>query len=121
MRHTVRGLIIQNRKILLVTGYGADFYWTPGGGVEVGELQEETLRREIAEEIGVEILSITPHSKYIYEDQKVENFLIEIEGNILPGNEITKTAWYYTKSNIKPSKGFKDMVLPMLLDDNLID
>ncbi len=68
MRHTIRGLIIKDRKILLVTGHGADFYWTPGGGVEIGEIPEETLHREIKEELGVEIRTLAPHSKYEYEN-----------------------------------------------------
>ena len=31
MRRTIRGIIIRDRKVLLVTGHKADFYWTPGG------------------------------------------------------------------------------------------
>ena len=79
MRHTIRGLVIKNKKILLVTGYGADFYWTPGGGVKAGETAEETLRREIKEELGVDILSMKPYKQYIYEGQHVENYLIQIK------------------------------------------
>lgn len=121
MRHTIRGLIIKDRKVLLVTGHGADFYWTPGGGIEVGETSEQALRREIYEELGVAIRTLTPHTTYIYEDQKVENYLIEIMGEIKPGNEITATAWYSSDAEIKPSNGFINMVLPRLIQDNLID
>lgn len=121
MRHTIRGLIIQDRRVLLVTGHGADFYWTPGGGVEAGESPEETLHREIQEELGVAVKSFVPHSQYDYEDQRVENFLIEIEGDIVPGAEITAIAWYATSSDVKPSDGFRSTVLPRLLQDDLID
>lgn len=121
MRHTIRGIIIKDRKVLLVTGHDADFYWTPGGGVEADETIEETLRREIFEELGVTITSLTPYNSYEDHDQEVDNFLIEIEGDIKTGTEITGTSWYSTGSTIKLSNGFRTMVLARLLQDDLID
>lgn len=120
MRHTIRGLIIKDRKVLLVTGHNADFYWTPGGGVKAGEMPVQTLKREIKEELGVQVKALTSHSQYIYEDQRVENFLIEIEGNIKANNEITGIIWYTSDSTLNLSNGFKDMVLPLLLQEDLI-
>lgn len=121
MRHTIRGLIIKDRKVLLVTGNGADFYWTPGGGVEGGESSEQTLRREIIEELGVTIKAFKQYSAYDYEDQRVENFLIETEGDIKPDNEITGVVWYSSDSDATPSNGFKNTILPQLLQEDLID
>lgn len=120
MRHTIRAIIIKDKKVLLVTGHGADFYWTPGGGMEPGETPEQTLRRELREELGVEVLSAHPYSTYVYEDQQVENFRVEITGDITPGEEITDIAWYAPASAIKVSRGFRDMVLPDLLKKGLI-
>lgn len=121
MRHTIRGIIIKDRKVLLVTGHGADFYWTPGGGVEANESIEETLHREIMEELGVAIQSFKPYLAYEYESQRVENFLIEIEGDITPGSEITDVVWYSTTALVNPSTGFRDALLPSLIEDGLID
>jgi len=121
MRRTIRGLVIQDRKVLLVTGHDADFYWTPGGGVETNETAEQTLRREIYEELGVTIKTLTPYSSYDYEDQKVENYSIEIEEDIVLGSEITGTMWYSSALSLNTSNGFKDMVLPHLLKDGLIE
>lgn len=121
MRHTIRGLLIKNKKVLLVTGHGADFYWTPGGGVEQGETVLETLHREIKEELGVTVISSKPYCQYEYQDQKVENFLIEIEGDISVGEEITGYHWYDSQDlTITPSSGFTDALLPRLLTDQLI-
>ena len=121
MRHTIRAIIIKDKKVLLVTGHGADFYWTPGGGVEPGETPQQTLRRELREELGVELLSMHPHSTYIDADQHVENYRVEIDGPIRPGEEITGTAWYSTASGIQGSHGFTTKVLPQLLRDGLIN
>ena len=121
MRHTIRGIIIKDRKVLLVTGHNADFYWTPGGGVEANETIEATLRREILEELGVTVRALNPYYSYEDDNQKVDNFLIQIEGDIKTGSEITGTSWYSSGSTIKLSNGFRTMVLPRLLQDGLID
>lgn len=120
MRHTVRAIIIKNNQVLLVTGHGADFYWTPGGGVEAGETIEDALRREIKEELGVMIVRFEPYCSYEYEDQKVDNFRVEVKGDIKPANEITNIVWYSTNSIIKTSRGFAAMARPRLIEDGLI-
>jgi len=122
MRHTVRGVILENKKILLVTGHGADFYWTPGGGVESGETIIETLYREIREELGVSVKTYEPYYSYEYADQKVDNFIIEIEGDIKVGEEVTGFVWYDSVSkNVKPSNGFLNTLQPHLIQDGLLN
>ena len=120
MRHTVRGIILNKQRVLLVTGHGADFYWTPGGGVELGESIVDTLHREIKEELGVTIKDYTPYYSYEYEDQKVDNFLITIDGEIEVGEEITGYAWYSSDSKIKLSNGFVNTLMPKLINDKLL-
>ena len=121
MRHTVRGIILKNKQILLVTGHGASFYWTPGGGVESGETIVDTLYREIKEELGVLVTSYKPYHSYEYANQKVDNFIIEIEGDIKVGEEITGFAWYdSTLDAIKPSNGFNESLRPQLIKDGLL-
>ena len=120
MRHTVRAIIICDKSVLLVTGHGAGFYWTPGGGVELGETNADALHREIKEELGVNIKSYIPYYSYIYKDQKVDNYLVEVTGQILPGNEITNTAWHSPDNPVNTSNGFKAMVMPKLIQDGLV-
>lgn len=120
MRHTVRGIILKDQHVLLVTGHDADFYWTPGGGTEGAETIIETLRREIREELGVEVTSHTPYYSYTYADQKVDNFLITISGKIEVGEEVTGYTWFSSKSKITPSDGFMKTLMPQLIADGLI-
>jgi mutator protein MutT len=56
-RIRVAALIIKDGKILLVEHEkGGRRYWLlPGGGVEYGESVEEALKRELQEEVGIEI------------------------------------------------------------------
>ena len=62
MHISVRGIVNYNDKIVLIhriktkdDGTVRDYYVTPGGKIEENESQEEALRREIKEELGIEI------------------------------------------------------------------
>jgi TDG/mug DNA glycosylase family protein len=55
-REAVRAAVIDERRRLLLLRYGdeyGDWWITPGGGREQGENDEQTLRRELAEEVGL--------------------------------------------------------------------
>ena len=119
-RQTIRGLIIEDKKILLVTGHNAGFYWTQGGGVEDCETVLETLHREIKEELGLTVVSAEPHSTFTTDHQLIENFLIEVEGEIVPGEEITGYAWYDTSSSIVLSEGLRATTMVGLVGEKLV-
>ena len=48
-------LIIHNNKVLTHRNINKDHYCIPGGRIEIGESSEETVKREIQEELNVEI------------------------------------------------------------------
>lgn len=49
------GVIIHNNKVLVHKNVNKDHYAIPGGRIEIGENSEQTLKREIQEELGKEI------------------------------------------------------------------
>lgn len=56
VRKAVRGIILRGDRIALIKSYKEGFYKFPGGGIEEGETQLETLIREVREEAGLQII-----------------------------------------------------------------
>jgi len=51
-----RGIVVRDRKLLMVNGDGAGDYWcTPGGRLEYGETVEDCVAREVYEETGLRV------------------------------------------------------------------
>lgn len=54
-RNSVYGLILNERKLLVVRTRSTGLYAFPGGGIELGEPIIDALHREIQEETGIDI------------------------------------------------------------------
>ena len=56
VRPSVRGIILEGGKVLMVHSLKYDYYKFPGGGMEPGESREDSLCREVREETGFAVL-----------------------------------------------------------------
>jgi 8-oxo-dGTP diphosphatase len=95
----VAAMVIRDGKLLLLKGKKHDELWTPGGKIEKGETDEECLRRELKEEIGVELVSATFFGAYrgkaFYHDYIMNNrvYIAQISETIKPAAEIESFVW----------------------------
>lgn len=57
MRKAARAIIVHDKKLLVMhrNKFGQEYYVLIGGGVEMGETNQQALTREIAEETGVAV------------------------------------------------------------------
>lgn len=53
-RYRTGAIIVEDNKALFVTDDTIDYYYTVGGGVHLGESSEDCVKREVAEETGVD-------------------------------------------------------------------
>lgn len=78
-RISSRAIIIENGKVLTMfrrktkNGITEEYYVVPGGGIENGETLEENVKRELSEELNVEI-EIIGYLGTIEYDTNIANF-----------------------------------------------
>lgn len=86
-RHGVRAIILQGDKLAVQCGRKGDFK-LPGGGVDKGETHEQTLLREVREELGLLVLpqTIRPLGE-----------ILELREDLLcPGKKYVAHNYYYS-------------------------
>lgn len=133
VRTRVSAIIIVDKKILLVRGtegFYKDFYFTPGGGIEVGESDREALTRELKEELKIIPGEIEKNMEYVAKAwdgglQKVNCYLVKsYKGELKVSGEIGEIYWYSRtdfQQNIVPiSPSMAEFLIPKLIELDLI-
>ncbi|MCX6820147.1 MAG: NUDIX domain-containing protein [Candidatus Adlerbacteria bacterium] len=131
--HKASGVLIQGRKFLIVRQIGKKFFVAPGGRVEVGEIVIDALKRELKEELTIDVdisdleefgtfyaPAIGEENKYLQSDV----FLVtKWSGTIAPASEIEEIMWVNSvlPPDIELGSIFHHDVLPKLKELGLID
>ncbi|MEV0730089.1 NUDIX domain-containing protein [Polymorphospora sp. NPDC050346] len=90
-------------RILSTRSYGRDTYYLPGGKREAGESDHEALKREVAEELRVELVDGTIEPAGVFEAQahghpdgvtvRMTCYRADYRGTLTPGAEIEEIRW----------------------------
>jgi ADP-ribose pyrophosphatase YjhB (NUDIX family) len=119
-------LIINNKRIVLVSNDEIGLYWTPGGRLNDNEDYDNALRREILEELGVEIKEAKLFSQVSHDYTPVAKyFLVEVSGDPKPATEeVTKVGWFTKEQiesgEIKVTPNFTKEIFPQLIKAGLL-
>lgn len=100
MKVTARAIIINEQGLMvfyrerLRDGKKIKYYAIPGGHVEEGETLEETVRRELNEELGIEIVIERKLGEIVIDNKKEVYFLCQhVKGEpVLGGEELLRNS-----------------------------
>jgi 8-oxo-dGTP diphosphatase len=123
------GAIIQDseRRLLVVKKNvpGRNTYIIPGGRPEANESEEETLRRELLEELGIQVESFKLFGKFEepaeFEDAKLVMTVFDVRtiGTPIPQSEIIDAIWIdsgYSSEGIGIGSTLANHVVPRLVE-----
>lgn len=130
MKERVGAIIVREGKLLLVTGYDLAYWWTPGGGKEEGETDQQALERELREELGVAVSLGERYHSFIAPPDASRGelqstyYLAQLARDGIPQAEVTHAGWFSREEledgTVSLFPIFAREVLPRLVADNLI-
>ncbi len=131
IHHKIAGIIIENKKLLMCKKYNEPHFIMPGGRVKEGETPEQTLKRELKEELDVNLVSMKPFKTWEaphFQDKnkivKMETYFVKISGKPKATSEINEIKWIdsnYKQEGIKVASINEDYLIPELKKLKLID
>jgi 8-oxo-dGTP diphosphatase len=113
--------VVGPRGLLLVAKRAApDVFYLPGGKPEADEAPLACLRREVAEELGVEIADAEPFTE-VHAPAALEGvemwmsvFLARLAGVPAPAAEIASLRWWPESPTLRLAPAVRDHVIPRL-------
>ena len=129
--HKIGAVIVKEKRILVVRKKvsGRTEYIIPGGRPEEGETHEDTLRRELREELDVNLISYSLFGSFseiaIFENIPIymDVYYVDVEGSPVPRSEIKDLVWIerdYAEKGIKLGTVLSRHVIPKLIIDGLM-
>lgn len=131
--HKAAGILIKDRKLLMLKSKQYHLYLSPGGKIEAGETPEQALIRELAEEVSIKVqeadlsffaklqtvTDLDPNRKIFLDVFLVNNWV----GEIVAANEIEAICWVNSSNQHDYQLGsiFAHQVMPRLQELGLID
>ena len=120
----IGGIIIKNNKILVVRKKRINLFIFPGGKMEGDETSEQTLKRQLNEELGVRVSNLRYFGTFVEPSALEENMEVELEIYFVDvGGKIEKYKWIdssYKKQGIKLGSVLEKHTQPKLIDLGMI-
>lgn len=128
--HKVAGLAIKDNAVFLVKKYNTDIWTSLGGRPEEGESEEETLVREVKEEVGCDMRVIKKlgdfEAKAAHDDAivRLSTYLIELIGEPrITDGELETCAYitrYWKDKGVQLTAVFTEQVIPHCVREGIL-
>ncbi|MBW2981926.1 NUDIX domain-containing protein [Candidatus Woesearchaeota archaeon] len=129
--HKIAAVVIRDNKFLMVRKVGKDIWTNLGGKPEQGESEDQTLLREIKEEIHCDAEIIKKlgdfKAKAVFDDAivKLSTYLVDLKGDIkLDDPELEECRFIsknYKEKGIKFPESIEKQILPFCIKEGLLD
>ena len=121
-------VVLRERRLLVVSKHAApDVFYLPGGKLEPGESPEAAMRREVREELGVEVvaaarfLDVEAPAAIEGVPMHLTVFAVEIDGEPALHAELAALDWIADASKPGLGPAIRDQVIPTLGAAGLLD
>jgi len=109
---SIKGVLLIERQVLLVKN-ARDEWESPGGRIDPGEEHAQTLVREFAEELSIEIAARAPIDSYLFEVIPGRHVLIVTYGCTLLGKFRPAISREHTEHCLWSVEGLSELRLPV--------
>lgn len=118
----VAALIIKDKKLLLVRERGKNIFLLPGGKRKIGESDEQTLRRELMEELDTDIKDMNYYGTFSdrFGVIRIIAYMCDVHGAMKPGSEIEEMTWVDSSSDLRVHPATRDKILAELAREGII-
>ena len=120
-------IILGQRRLLVVRKRGASVFISPGGKISGGEAPIDCLRRELREELGVELAGAEPfgtHERPAADEDsmiRIRTWIVTVSGVCTPCSEIEELRWIRGSDTHAVGSVFAECVMPDLVRTGLLD
>lgn len=120
-------IILRQRRLLVVRKRCASVFISPGGKISGGEAPIDCLRRELREELGVELVDAKPfgiHERLAADEDsmiRVRTWIVTASGVCTPNSEIEELRWIRGTDTHEVGSVFAECVMPELIRMGLLD
>lgn len=131
--HRTGSILIKDKRLLVARDKDEDYFKSPGGRIDPGEEPEQTIVRELKEELGIRVkkANLQPFGTYFVEAHddsgkkvRMDAFWVkEWEGEPKPSSEIAELKWirYKALDEMKLGNVFKRFIIPDLKKKDMIE
>ena len=109
---SIKGVLLVDRRVLLVKN-SRDEWELPGGRIDEGEEHSQTLLREFAEELALEVAMSAPIDSYLFEVIPGRHVFIVTYGCTLVGKFRPTVSAEHTEHCLWPVERLSELNLPI--------